>query len=365
MDTKTKSMRRRTVLLTLTEACNLNCSYCYQDHKSPQRMIFETARSALERVFAGSPDHDEIEIDLFGGEPFLCFDLIERLYAWLISEKRQKPYLVFITTNGTLVHDRIQEWLLANKERVYVGLSVDGTPATQNTNRSGSYSSIDFSFFARNYPEQPVRMTISPQRAASLYEDILHLHSLGFQVTATFAHGVKWRPEHSEIVATQLRLLADYYLQHPEGKACSLFSMNLISLVRKPSVKQRYCGTGHHMVSVAADGQEYPCQLFQPNSMSAELRPGSERLRDSTELFHDEECRNCVIDGVCPTCYGMNLKLNGDMHLKCKDSCGIYRLLAQANAYYTAERIKTDTLTLSPGDMLDTVKAIDRLRRAA
>lgn len=362
MEAVKKDRRRRTVLLTLTEACNLNCTYCYQDHKSQSRMSAQTGREAMERAFLNSPDHDEIEFDFFGGEPFLCFDLIAEICDWLVSERRARPYLVFISTNGTLVHGEIQKWLVSRKGLVFAGLSVDGTPSTQNLNRSGSYNDIDFGFFARHYPEQPVRMTVSPQRAGFLFEDILHLHGLGFLVTATFAHGVQWLPEQIAEVERQLKQLADHYLQHPGIKPCSLFGMNIKALSRKPFSEQRYCGTGRHMVSVTTDGQEYPCQMFQPNSMPAEYSAAALLLRDSDELFHDSECDGCVIDGICPTCYGMNLKMTGDVRRKAKDGCGIHRILARANAYYIAAGLEKGSLILPPAELIDTVKAVERLQ---
>lgn len=98
------SKKRKTVLLTLTEACNLNCTYCYQDHKTSHKMSFEIAKNAILRAFKMSPYHDEIEFDLFGGEPFLCFDLIKEIVEWIRLQKKVKPYLIFINTNGTLVH---------------------------------------------------------------------------------------------------------------------------------------------------------------------------------------------------------------------------------------------------------------------
>lgn len=79
--------RRRFLVLTLTDRCNLDCVYCFEQSKGRATMPLEVAKSAIQREFANSPDFDEIEIDLFGGEPTLCKDLIVDLVAWVGTEQ--------------------------------------------------------------------------------------------------------------------------------------------------------------------------------------------------------------------------------------------------------------------------------------
>jgi len=193
MSTKDKEPKRKIVMLTLTENCNLSCVYCFEKEKTKMVMDIQVAKNALTFEFNNSDDFDEIEIDLFGGEPTLCMDLIIDLVEWTYIQGFSKPYIFFLETNGTLVHGEFQKWLLKNKEYVWAGISLDGLPETHNRNRSNSYKSIDIDFFVKTYPGQSVRMTINNDTISTLSKDVVHLHSLGFEgVIATFAYGIEW-----------------------------------------------------------------------------------------------------------------------------------------------------------------------------
>lgn len=117
----------KTVTLTLTQACNLSCTYCYEHHKSNRRMSVETAKSIVDYELKNFADFEGIEFDLFGGEPFLAFDLVREITDYICSKKGDIPCTVFATTNGTLVHGEVQDWLREHVGCFICGLSLDGT----------------------------------------------------------------------------------------------------------------------------------------------------------------------------------------------------------------------------------------------
>lgn len=178
----------KTVTLTLTQACNLSCTYCYEHHKSNRRMSVETAKSIVDYELKNFADFEGIEFDLFGGEPFLAFDLVREITDYICSKKGDIPCTVFATTNGTLVHGEVQDWLREHVGCFICGLSLDGTRDMHNVNRSNSYDDIDLDFFLEMYPEQDVKMTVSRETLPHLAEGVIELHQKGFAVSCNLAY---------------------------------------------------------------------------------------------------------------------------------------------------------------------------------
>ena len=300
--------RRKIVVLTLTEQCNLRCRYCFERAREDKTMQADLAKRLIAHEFRNSADFDELEFDLFGGEVTLYPELLQDIVAWTVEQRFGKPWLFFIETNGTLVHGAIQDWLIKMKGSVYAGLSLDGAPATHNRNRSGSYDRIDIPFFVKNYPAQPVRMTIASETVGTLAQDIIHLHGLGFaEITATFAHGVDWpKALVHEVLVPQLDLLVDFYLDHPELIESSIFDMVLREALVEPAHPVRqWCGTGTSMTSYDTNGAQYPCHTFQGfvSDRQSQTLVDFNSIRD----FRDPSCNSCILESLCPNCYGMNL----------------------------------------------------------
>ena len=156
-----KSRKRKTLSLMLTHDCNLACVYCYEKVKSGRQISLETAKQAIAKSFSLCPSGEELEISFHGGEPFLAFDLLRNICEWVWSQAWPVPYICFTTTNGTLVHGNIRDWVACNRKRLHLGLSLDGTREMHNLNRSGSFDLIDIDFFLANWPDQPLKMTVS------------------------------------------------------------------------------------------------------------------------------------------------------------------------------------------------------------
>jgi radical SAM protein with 4Fe4S-binding SPASM domain len=322
-------------------------------------MDLATAKAAIFREFTNSNEYDEIQIDLFGGEPTLRPDFIRELVEWTMTQHFHKKYIFFLQTNGTLVHGDFQQWLIKHR-CVWVGLSMDGSRETHNFNRSNSYDAIDYTFFATHYPAQGVRMTVAPATVANLANDVIHLHGLGFKkVDATIAYGICWNPALEPTLENQLKILADYYLDHPDLPECSLFNMKIVSLGRVPH-KEKWCGTGTAMISIGVDGRRYPCQAFQPSTSSYPAELGTIEL--GLEDFSDPECSSCALKGLCPTCYGLNYQLSGNIIARDMQMCFISKARARAVAYLRANQIARGLLELSSVDTYRTIEAIKYLQ---
>lgn len=355
-------LKRKIVILTLTENCNLDCIYCFEKAKTKKVMNIDVAKKAISYEFQNTEGFDEIEIDLFGGEPTLCIDAIQEIVEWTNAQCFQKPYIFFLDTNGTLVHGKFQDWLCRNKEFVWAGLSLDGSPETHNKNRSNSYNKIDIDFFIKTYPKQPVRMTIYNDTLNNLSNDIIHLHNLGFaEVVATFAYGIDWELNDLNLYLKQeLQILCEFYLANPQIKECSIFNLHLPNILAKDKKVSKWCGTGTSMVSYGIDGTKYPCQTFQQNTtlIKKAITLGEIEFNSIAD-FSDTECTNCLIEPICPNCYGMNYVKEGNILKRDKQLCEIVKIRTLAISYLKAKQIQNNIEKMKPNEVYQTIQAIN------
>ena len=333
--------RNKSVTLTVTEACNLNCSYCYENHKSKKRMNLETAKRILDYELNLDDGFKGVTIDFFGGEPFLEFDLIRSVSEYLWSNDYKKPYTIFVSSNGTLVHGEIQSWLAKHKDRFSVGLSFDGNEYMQNVNRSNSFDTIDLDFFAKTWPDQGVKMTISLETLPYLYEGVKFLQEKGFIVNCNLAYGLDWSDESlREILEEQLMKLIEHYVDDIKLRPCSMLNME-IGAVAYALEYAKWCGAGTQMRVYSPEGRLYPCHYFQPLSVGDELSEKSLKIDFSkAEELMDPECKNCSVLSVCPTCYGSNFASTGDVRKKDRNLCRLTKIMALANSYLWYEKLQ-------------------------
>jgi len=162
------------VTLLVTRACNLRCSYCYVRDYTGGEMTLETAQDIVRRVFSADlSGYDGVEFTFLGGEPFCNFPLIRALSHWMWEREWPKEYILSAVTNGTLIRGEVRQWLEENRHRFFLSLSYDGSEDSQNENRSGSAEGIDLDFFHRNWPDQPLKMTVSEETAPRLAGGLL------------------------------------------------------------------------------------------------------------------------------------------------------------------------------------------------
>ena len=330
---------RKNVSLVVTQSCNLSCVYCYEEYKTKKVMEFEKAFSIVEGYLSSpSKEYDECVIDFFGGEPFVNFNLIKQVCEAVWSRSWEKPYLFHTTTNGTLVHGEIKEWLSKNKDRFSVSVSLDGTPYMHNLNRSDSFSKIDVPFFQTTWENPSTKMTVSKETLPYLAEGVIFLHSLGFTVNNNLAYGIDWSDiQNIEILSRELGKLIIYYLEHPEITPCGLLDMKI---EYQQYEEKKWCGTGTHMVVHDVNGESYPCQMFLPLSIGQEKASASQRIDFTvSENLVDPKCKNCLIHPVCPTCYGSNYSESGDIAIRNNQQCQIMKVRALAVSYLKSKRI--------------------------
>lgn len=312
-----------------------------------------------------------MEIHFHGGEPFSVFGNIQNVAEWVWANKWPKPYILFATTNGTLIHGKIKDWVIANHHRFILSLSLDGTREMHNLNRSSSFDRIDLDLFRRYYPSQPVKMTLSRLTLPMLAEGIIYLHSLGLAMTSNHAYGADWHPDDVGIFAQQLRILCDFYLENPSIVPCGLVAP-MIEYVSPAAEPRNWCGSGVHMSCVDTVGRSFPCHMFMETAyaVSSEFAENVDTsLRCATLL--DETCAACTLWPICPTCYGMNYTESGSLQKRNPIHCEFTKIRAKAAAYLLSEMIVNRDRNYkhlegkSEAEMYRIVQAIDRITDAA
>lgn len=363
MGLKTIKINRKTIVLQITENCNLACTYCYQHAKKRNAVREDLLKDIITKSFEEQNDFEELEFDFIGGEPLLFMPLIRNVCEWTWSEPRQKPYIFFATTNGIVLSEKDKEWFRIHREQFWLGISLDGTKEMHDTNRCGSYDKIDKNFFLSTWPDQYVKMTISPQTIAYFAEGVISLLELGFKVTANLAYGVDWSNEsYADILACELRKLVDYYLEHKEIEPIMLLNMPLFKLGNTDP--EKYCGAGTGMVAYDILGRIYPCQLFY--GTTGPSVKGWEKI-DFAKI-HMQYYQNCSFKqlfNICPICLGMSYSYSGDKFQCDPHLCKLMQVFFKANAYFQSKLIlkkrKESFKNHKAADMLRGIKIVHQL----
>ncbi len=354
---KSKDKNVKSVTLILTEKCNLNCTYCYEHNKSAASMPLEIAKKIIDEEFAKNDEFDFIEIAFFGGEPLIEFDLIKKIVDYVEQQNFKRDYGYFIITNGTLVHGEVKQWLI-DHPNVICGLSLDGNKLMHDMNRSNSFDLIDLKFFAKNYPEQEIKMTISRESLPHLFEGVVFCHEQGFLVACNLACGLDWSdPMYEDILGEQLLKLIEFYIKNPDIIPCTILNREIKYIaydnVINNTQTRKWCGTGLNIPTYGVDGEKYPCQYFSPLTLGTEKAKEAKKLtflKDIPDELTDPKCVNCILKAICPTCYGENYAATGNMYIHEEARCRLTKIIIKARAYFKAQQWLNNMLEFDDED---------------
>lgn len=341
-----------------TNACNLNCSYCYIKKKSDLTISIDRAMDILGTELL--KEGKLMDILFMGAETLTHFDQMREIVEKISAGQWKRRYHFTITTNGTLLTEDMKRWFTAHRDTVTMGLSYDGEDEAQDRNRSGSSPKIDKEYFRRTWPEQRWKMTISADTAANTDKNVIALHELGVPFSANVAYEDTCWPEEA-IAQYQLALyrLADYYIAHPEIRPCSLLSLLEDVLEAPETVRQeRYCGAGESLCFFDMEGTAYPCHMVSPLVMSrADSLEGMYFAADVD--FEDPRCRTCPVKHTCYTCLGTNYLYRGDVRLRDPLHCRLYQAEIRATAHMWIGKLRGKTaFTQTEKNMIRTVRAL-------
>ncbi len=332
----------KALCLHIAHDCNLACKYCFAEegeyHGRRALMSFEVGKAALDFLIANSGSRRNLEVDFFGGEPTLNFQVVKDLVAYGREQEKlhNKNFRFTLTTNVVLLRDEIMEF--ANKEMANVVLSIDGRKEVNDNMRpfrggQGSYDVIVPKFLkfaeSRNQENYYVRGTFTHHNL-DFSKDVLHLADLGFKQISVEPVVAKETESYAIKEEDLPRLLEEYDIlaaemakRKKEGNPFTFFHF-MIDLEGGPCVAKRLsgCGSGTEYLAVTPWGDFYPCHQFVGNEdfCMGNVKTGITRtdIRDSFKscnVYAKEKCRECFARFYCSGgCAANSYNFHGDIH---------------------------------------------------
>ena len=272
----------KALCLHVAHTCNLNCSYCFASqgkyHGERALMSLEVGKRAIDFLIENSRTRHNLEVDFFGGEPLMNWEVVKQIVAYARSVEKQhsKNFRFTLTTNGMLINDEVIEF--ANREMSNVVLSLDGRREVHDATRvdyagHGSYDRIVPKFqklvAARGGKGYYMRGTFT-HRNPDFTKDVLHMADLGFTelsmepVVAAPDDPMALTSADIEIVKQQYELLATEMLRRERAGKPITFYHYMIDLTAGPCIYKRIsgCGSGTEYMAVTPWGDLYPCHQF-------------------------------------------------------------------------------------------------------
>ena len=345
MDFKKRPTVVKALCLHIAHDCNLACQYCFAEegeyHGRRALMSFEVGKKALDFLIANSGNRRNLEVDFFGGEPLMNWQVVKDLVAYGREQEKlhDKKFRFTLTTNGVLLNDEVMEF--CNREMGNVVLSIDGRKEVHDKMRpfrkgAGSYDLIvpKFQQFAesRHQDKYYVRGTFTHYNL-DFSEDVLHLADLGFKqisvepVVAEPKEPYAIREEDlPKLFEEYDKLAVETIRRHKSGEDFNFFHF-MIDLEGGPCVAKRLsgCGSGTEYLAVTPWGDFYPCHQFVGNEkfLLGNVDEGilNTDIRDEFKccnVYAKEKCRKCFARFYCSGgCAANAYNFSGDI-------CGAY-----------------------------------------
>lgn len=373
-----KKVLTRTVTFQVTDACNLNCSYCYQINKGNRAMKFETAKKLIDMLLtndkrlAGYMD-DEVSpaiiIEFIGGEPFLQIDLIEQICDYFVDKAIELNhrwaynFAISICSNGVLYFDeRVQRFLNKYKSKLSFSITIDGNKELHDSCRvfPNGQPSYDLAIAGANDwiskgNYMGSKITIAPENLPYLYDAILHMVELGYrEINANVVYENVWKLHHAKEYYEQLIKIADYFI---DNNLVNDYYLALFSeIFFKPMSEKEndnWCGGTGAMLSCDPDGWLYPCIRYMESSIGCKqkaMRIGhvDEGIAQREEYKCNvncldcitrrsqstDECYYCPIASGCSWCSAYNFQETGTPNKRVTYICDMHKARSLANVYY-------------------------------
>ena len=283
---KNNSKVIKALCLHVAHTCNLNCSYCFASQGKYQGdraiMSFEVGKRAFDFLIENSGTRRNLEVDFFGGEPLMNWDVVKQLvsYARSIEKEHNKNFRFTLTTNGLLIDDEVIEFL--NKEMSNVVLSLDGRRDVHDLFRkdyagNGSYDRIVPKFKklveARGGKDYYVRGTFTHNNV-DFTNDIFHMADLGFTelsmepVVCAPTDPCALTDEDMPKIFEQYEILAKEMIKRKKEGRPFTFYHYMLDLKNGPCIYKRItgCGSGPEYMAVTPWGELFPCHQFVGDS---------------------------------------------------------------------------------------------------
>ena len=341
----------KAMCLLVAMDCNLRCEYCFAstgDYSMGRKLMdFETGKKALDFLIENSADRQTLEVDFFGGEPLMNWDVVKKLVEYGRSQEKahNKVFHFTITTNGMLLDDEKTEFI--NREMYNVVMSVDGRKEVNDRVRKrvdgkGCYDIITEKYLdlakKRDFENYYVRGTFTKYNL-DFSNDVFHLADMGFDqisiepVLSDSKEKYAITEADLPAVFTEYERLAQLILiNRAKGKKFNFFHF-MLDLDQGPCAIKRLrgCGSGNEYVAVTPDGDIYPCHQFvgEEKYLMGNINEGSfngdiKKEFAAAHIYSKEDCRRCWARFYCSGgCNANNYTYTGNILTSHKLSCEI------------------------------------------
>ncbi len=350
---KNNSKVIKALCLHVAHSCNLACSYCFAGqgkyHGKDALMSFETGKRAFDFLIENSGTRRNLEVDFFGGEPLLNWDVVKQLveYARSIEKEKNKNFRFTLTTNGVLIDDDVIEF--ANKEMSNVVLSLDGRKDVHDKFRvdyagKGSYDKILPKFKklveSREGKNYYMRGTFTHFNT-DFTKDIFHMADLGFKelsmepVVCSPDSPSALTDEDLPVLFEQYEILAKEMIRRKKKGDGFTFYHYMLDLKNGPCIYKRIsgCGSGTEYMAVTPKGDLYPCHQFvgEEEYCLGNIWDGVKKpeVQDKFRLcnaYSREECRDCWAKLYCSGgCAANSYHATGSVNGIYKYGCELFK----------------------------------------
>ncbi len=350
---KNNSKVIKALCLHVAHTCNLNCSYCFASQGKYQGdralMSFEVGKRAFDFLIENSGNRRNLEVDFFGGEPLMNWDVVKQLvaYARSIEKKHNKNFRFTLTTNGILIDDEVIDFL--NKEMSNVVLSLDGRPEVNDHFRrdyagNGSYEKIVPKFLRlvekRGGKDYYVRGTFTHNNV-DFTNDLFHMADLGFKelsmepVVCPPSDPYALTDEDLPKLFEQYEILAKEMIKRKKEGRPFTFYHYMLDLTHGPCIYKRItgCGSGTEYMAVTPWGELFPCHQFvgDPKYSLGNIYDGvtNTEIQDcfrSCNAYAREECKDCWARLYCSGgCAANSYHATGSINGVYKYGCALFK----------------------------------------
>lgn len=369
------------VTFCVTNACQLRCTYCYEQHKGNSYMSFETAKKFIDLILSGDKGMSEyinpqnspaVILEFIGGEPFLAIDLIDKIMDYWMDTTTElmhpwaDKYVISICSNGIAYFDpKVQEFLKKHEHHLSFSVTIDGNRELHNACRVYAGTNIGCYDEAVAAAQDWInrggymgsKMTYAPENIQYMHEAMMHMIDLGYhEVLSNCAYEPEWSNEDALLFYQQGKKIADDILDRnldmENDYYISIFEEDYFK-PKSPTDLENWCGGDGHMIACDWDGEIYPCIRYmemslgndQPKMPIGNVDDGIMQCpehRNCVECLHKinrrtqstDECFNCPIAEGCSWCTAWNYQLYGTPDKRCTRICPMHKSRCLFNIYF-------------------------------
>jgi len=331
----------KSMCLHISHDCNLRCKYCFAGtgdfNHGRSLMSYETGKKAIDFLMRKSGKIHNLEIDFFGGEPMMNFDVVKQIveYGREVEKVYNKNIRFTLTTNGTLLNDENIDYINENISNIV--LSLDGRKTVNDSMRgNGTYDRILNNYkklVDKRDKDYYIRGTFT-RNNLDFTDDVLHIAEQGFEQISVEPVVLDYDSEYSLRKEDLPKIFAEYEklaLEIIEKQSFNFFHF-MIDLDAGPCLYKRVkgCGSGSEYVAVTPDGDIYPCHQFvgyneykMGNVWTDEFDTTIQKTFANNNITTIDECSECWAKYYCgggcaANNYKFNQKINVPYHLACE-----------------------------------------------